>query len=241
MLNEERFAKSLVVYREGLYLPCCVIVLDCVRLEVDDMCCQIDPSVTFRHIQALSATNVETTVFVENELPPGHMSVLQYLDLRARGTQVVPRITASPPACQGREVKVVIGTEIRKMRPSLSLTLADVVRAVFPFRVEVEATVAWDPFNRVWCRHDTRICDKGEDGRTLAVTLPLVRFDIRPLGFFLFPPLLSVGECLTHVNNAFYGGLASLLMTANGVTVGGDETIALADKCGQLRIKVFGL
>lgn len=238
---EEKFAKSLVVYRDGLHLPCCVIVMDCVRLEIDDMCCQIDPSVTFRHLQVLNTTNVETIVLVENELPPGHMSVLQYLALRARGTQVVPRIKASPPAGQGREVKVVIGTEIRKMRPSLSLTLADVVRAVFPFRIEVEAAVAWDPFNRVWCRHDTRLCAQGDEGRTLAVTLPLVRFDIQPLGFFMFPPLLTVGECLMHLNNAFYGGLASLLMTANGVTVGGDETIALADKCGQLRIKVFGL
>ena len=120
---------------------------------------------------------------MRDELPPGHMSVLQYLALRARGTQVVPRIKASPPAGQGREVKVVIGTETRKMRPSLSLTLADVVRAVFPFRIEVEA-VAWDPFNRVWCRHDTRLCAQGDEGRTLAVTLPLVRFDIQPLGFF---------------------------------------------------------
>lgn len=31
------------------------------------------------------------------------------------------------------------------------------------------------------------------------------------------------------------------MLTANGNTVSCDETLALADKCGQLRVKVFGL
>ena len=64
-------------------------------------------------------------------------------------------------------------------------------------------------------------------GRTLDVTLPLVRFDLQPLGNLMFPPLMTVGECLSHLNNAYYGGLASLLMTANAATVGGDENSGL--------------
>ena len=127
------------------------------------------------------------------------------------------------------------------MRPATDMKFGEVLRAVFPFRIDFEAAAAWDPYARAWCRHETLACDESGAGRTLDVTLPLVRFDLQPLGGIMFPPLITVGECLSHLNNAYYGGLASLLMTANGATVGGDETLALADKCGQLRIKVFGL
>ena len=134
--------------------------------------------------------------------------------------------------------RLIFRDEVHVVVIEPGVTLAQAIRIAWPFPCHAEGAEVWNvEHGRVVPVNET---PKTRDG-TFQVTLAPELFCIEPIGQIRFPPMSSIGECLTVLNGALYGSKASLMITAKGQTVEQDLSIGRAATRGVLRLKVYGL
>ena len=145
---------------------------------------------------------------------------------------------SGPAPLVAKGIQLVFRNEIHEVHPTRILTFAQAIDIALPFQCHSEGAEIWD----VGLGFLVKATDKiPERSGVYQVSLVPELFEIAPVGQIRFPPLNTVGECLLALNGALYGSEASLLLTANGISLAQELTIAAAALRGPLRLKVYGL
>ena len=143
-----------------------------------------------------------------------------------------------PAPKAGCDTRLIFRNEVHFVKSRTDLTIAEAIRVALPFPCHVEGAEVWDVVERCSVNTTSRLPSQGG---IYQVFLVPEMYTIELIGLIRFPPMFTVGECLTVLNDALYGSKASVLLTGNGRTIDQDIAIGAAATRGVLRLKVYGL
>lgn len=195
-----------------------------------------DPGCTVAELDAkVAACKVVHSLQIEGFAPPKESPLWA---LSGEETTLTVNITGPLTNCEVGTLRLILRNDIHKVVANPELKFWDAIRIATPVRCSVHTSRIWDVRKKVWVEPMDWV--PGEGGE-FQVDFHPVNYEFAPYGVISFPPLTTVGECLTVLNGLWFGQKATLLLTANGKTVEPAISIGVADLRGPLRVKLYGL
>ena len=171
---------------------------------------------------------------IEGRQPSRNAQIWTVVDSTLKGTLELQ----GPAPKEVCETRLIFRNEVHAVKSRDDMTIAEAIRVALPFPCHAEGAEVWDVVTR--CSVPTATTLPSQGGIYQVFLVPEL-FAIEPIGLIIFPPMSTVGECLTVLNDALYGSKASVLLTGNGRTVDQEIPIGAAATRGVLRLKVYGL